>query len=82
MIQSVSKPSSPQSFAHNHLWLRVLPTNRRHIFVPLFCREFIHEPLPFDATKIANISQTAKAMDNFLVFFSDLSKIVSIVQTS
>ena len=41
-IKPLSESSLPQSSAHNHLRLRVLPTNCRHILVPLFCREFIH----------------------------------------
>jgi hypothetical protein len=50
--------------------------------MPLFCREFIHEPLPFDATNLANKSQMAKIMDNFLAFFTDLSKDRPFVHTS
>ena len=37
-----------------HLRLRALRMDRRHVFMPLFCREFIH------AAKILIISQIAK----------------------
>jgi hypothetical protein len=42
VVQSITKPSLPQSFAHNHLRLRILRPNRRHIIMSLLCREFIH----------------------------------------
>ena len=42
MVQSVSEPPLPQSTAHNHLRLRILPSDRRHSFVSLLWSEFIH----------------------------------------
>ena len=42
MVQSVSEPPLPQSTAHNHLRLRILPSDRRHIGVSLLWSEFIH----------------------------------------
>lgn len=53
-VQPISESPTPQSLAHNHLRLRALRMDRRHVFMPLFCREFIH------AAKILIISQIAK----------------------
>ena len=42
MVQSVSESPLPQSTAHNHLRLRILPSDRRHVCVSLLWSEFIH----------------------------------------
>ena len=42
MIQSVSKTTFPQPTSHNHLWLRILRANARHIFVYFFRRTPTH----------------------------------------
>ncbi len=44
-IQPITESPLPQPSAHNHLRLRILPTDCRHVLVPLFCREFIHSVL-------------------------------------
>ena len=44
-IQPVTESPIPQPPAHNHLRLRILPSDRSHVLVPLFCREFIHSVL-------------------------------------
>jgi hypothetical protein len=65
MIQPIPKSFPPQPSPHNHLWLRILRMDCRHIFVSLLWAEFIHEPLLFDATKVANIIYTAKTFSFF-----------------
>lgn len=41
-VQPIAESPTPQPPAHNHLWLRILRTNRRHILVHLFWGEFGH----------------------------------------
>ena len=63
---------------YNHLRLRILRMNRRQIHVPLFCREFIHEPLLFDATNIAIIFKTTKAFAFFMVLCCHLEYFIQL----
>lgn len=42
VIKPIAEAPTPQSTPHNHLRLRVLATNRRHVLVPLFRSKFIH----------------------------------------
>ena len=44
-IKPISESPTPKPFPHNHLWLRILSSNRRHILVPLFCGELVHVSL-------------------------------------
>lgn len=42
VIKPKTETSLPQSSTHYHLWLGILRTNRRHVLIDAFWREFYH----------------------------------------
>ena len=61
-VKPISKSLTPEPFTHNHLWLRILTTNRRHRLVSLLWGEMIHHlMITFFIVVSVNVCQISKS---------------------
>ena len=66
MVEPISETTTPQEFAHQHFWLRILSLYRSHAPVPLFRSQFVHSGIG------------GRGWFSYLVCFFNSSKVVSV----